>query len=143
VVTTTWSNALSTPVGVKSIVEIDKPEKYSVYTPYPHPGSRRTSSDPCIYAVSERGRLILNESGETIEYVYSERLENYVMVPSSVIRRECNPSYVGDVKHPVTPFSFDIPLSCGNQSVISVSPVSYNIPTTTQPLHVCPILLQN
>jgi len=49
-------------------------------------------------------------------------MENYVMVPSSVIRRECIPSYVGDMKHSVTPLAFGHPLSVGNQSVISAVP---------------------
>jgi len=103
VVTTTWSNSPSTPLGSWPIVEIDKPEKYPVCTPYPR-------SDPCVYAVSERERQILSESVESVEYGYSESLEDYVMLPSSVIRRECPPSYVGDVKHPVTPLAFGRPL---------------------------------
>jgi len=56
VVTTTWSNSQPTSVGMKTIVEIDKPEKYSVYTPYPHARFIRGLSDPCVYAVSERER---------------------------------------------------------------------------------------
>jgi len=44
VVTTTWSNTQSTPVGIRSFVEIDKQEKSPVYTPYPR-------TDPCVYAV--------------------------------------------------------------------------------------------
>jgi len=58
------------------------------------------------------------------------------MIPSSVIRRECIPSYVGDVKHPVTSLAFGRPLSCGSQSVVSAVPVSCNIPVITQPIPV-------
>jgi len=47
VVTTTWSNAQSTPVLARPIVEIDKPEKYPVYTLYPRP-------DPRVYALLVR-----------------------------------------------------------------------------------------
>jgi len=108
VVTITWSNVQSTPVGVLSFVGIDKQEKSPVYTPYPR-------TDPCVYAVLEKERQILNENGETVEYVYSESLENYVMLPSFVIRRECNPGYVGDVKHPLTALAFDRNLSFGSQ----------------------------
>jgi len=47
--------------------------------------------------VSERKRKILKESGETVDYVYSENMENYAMVPSSVVRRElCNPGYLSE-----------------------------------------------
>jgi len=62
-----------------------------------------------VYTPFQTERKILSESGESIEFVYSERLEDYMMVPSSVIWRECTPSYVGDVKHPVTPLAFDVP----------------------------------
>jgi len=81
-----------------------------------------------VYTPFQRETQILNESGETVEYVYSESLGNYVMVPSSVIQRECNPGYVGDVKHPVTALAFGRPLCCGSQSVSSASFVSGNIP---------------
>jgi len=50
------SNSPPTSVGMKTFVEIDKPEKYSVYTPYPHARFIRGLSDPCVYAVSERQR---------------------------------------------------------------------------------------
>jgi len=73
-----------------------------------------------VYAISERERQILKESGETVEYVYSENLENYVMVPRFVIQRECNPGYLGDVK-PVIARSFGRTPSCGSQSVSSAS----------------------
>jgi len=46
---------------------------------------------------------LMNESGQSIEYMYSERLGDYVMVPSSVNRRECIPSCVDGFTHPVTP----------------------------------------
>jgi len=47
--------------------------------------------------VSERKRQILKESGKTVEYVYGENIENYVMVQSSVVRRKlCNPGYLGE-----------------------------------------------
>jgi len=46
--------------------------------------------------VSERERQILKESGETVEYIYSENVQNYVMVPRSVVRRLCNPGYQGE-----------------------------------------------
>jgi len=47
--------------------------------------------------VSEKERQILKESGETVEYVYNESMENYVMAPSSVVRRElCNPGYLDE-----------------------------------------------
>jgi len=60
-----------------------------VYSPYPR-------SDPCVYAVSERERKILKESSETVDYVYSDNMENYVMVLRSVVRKElCNPGYLG------------------------------------------------
>jgi len=49
-----------------------------------------------VYTPFQRERQILKESGETVEYVYSESLENYVMVSRSVIQRECNPGYVGE-----------------------------------------------
>jgi len=54
-----------------------------------------------VYTPFQRERKILKESGEKVEYVYSENLENYVMVPCSVIRRECFSGYVGDEMHPV------------------------------------------
>jgi len=106
-------------------------ERSIVYTPYPR-------SDPCVYAVSEIERQILRESGETVEYVYIRILENYVMEPRSVIRRECNPGYVGEsiessgaksnVSVGVDPVFLDVkpviaqssgrPLSCGSQSIV-------------------------
>jgi len=58
------------------------------------------------------------------------------MVPSSVIRRECIPSYVGDVKHPMTPLAFDRTLFFGSQSVVSAVLVSCNIPVINLPIPV-------
>jgi len=47
--------------------------------------------------VSEREKQIFKESGGTVEYLYSENMENYVKVPSLVVRRElCNPGFLGD-----------------------------------------------
>jgi len=137
VVTTTWSNTQSTPIGLQDLIGADRQERSIVYTPYPR-------SDPCVYAVSEKERHIFKESGETVEYVYSESLENYEMVPRSVIRRECNPGYVGksiegsgatlmvsvsvdlsflDVK-PVIARSSVRSTLCGSQSICSASVVS-------------------
>jgi len=56
VFTTTWSNYQSTPAGSRHIVEIDKHEIYPLYTTYPQ-------SDSCVYAVSDKKRRILDESG--------------------------------------------------------------------------------
>jgi len=115
---------------MKPIVEIDKPGKTSVYTPYPHAKFICGLSDPCVYAVSEREKQILNESGESVEYVYSESLGDYVMVPSSVNRRKFTPSYEGEFVHSVTPLAFTSH-SCCSQSLVSSGPVSCTIPTTT------------
>jgi len=59
------------------------------------------------------------------------------MVPSSVVQRERNPGYVGDVGRPVTALAFGRSFSCGSQSVISsASSVSGNIPVVNQPIPV-------
>jgi len=86
----------------------------------------------------ERERQILKESGETVEYVYSDNLENYVMVPHSVIRRKCYPGYMGDRMHPVITLPYGQSPLCGSQSVISASPVSVNIPVLSQSIPVLP-----
>jgi len=89
VVKTTWSNTHSTPVNSRTIVGDDNERIAIVYTPYP-------LLDPSDYAVAERERQILKDSRETVEYVDSTVRENYVMVPSSVVRKElCRREYGG------------------------------------------------
>jgi len=57
------------------------------------------------------------------------------MVPRSVIQRECNLSYLGDVK-PVIACSFGRPSTCGSQSVFSASFLSSDIQVVNQPIPV-------
>jgi len=66
----------------------------------------------------QRERQIIGESGETVKYVYSENLGNYVMVPRSVIRKECYPGYVGgDEIHP----EIALPYSQYHRAVLLIS----------------------
>jgi len=107
----------------------------------------------CAYAVSDKKRQILKKSGEC---VYSESLDNYVMVPRSVIRRECNPGYLGesiegsaasskgsvDVDPVVLGVKPEIAqtsgrsISYGSQSICSASVVSDIVPVVTQSIPV-------
>jgi len=110
----------------------------------------------CIHRFRERERQILKESGETVEYVHSESLENYVMVPRSVIWRGCYPGYLGEsIKGSgatstgsvgFSPFCLNVKpviaqssgpfLYCGSHSVGPASFVSSVIPVVTQPISV-------
>jgi len=49
-----------------------------------------------VFTQCKRERETNIENGETVKNVYSENMENYVMVPSSVVKRLCNPGYLGE-----------------------------------------------
>jgi len=103
----------------------------------------------CLCRYIER---VLKESGNTVENVNSESLEYYVMVQRSVVRRECNPGYLGEsiegsgaslkrsmgvdpvvlgVK-PVIERNSSGSVPCGSQSLCSAVVVSAVVPVVTQ-----------